>query len=264
MFNRVSPMTWQATPMRARVPVSIGLLLLLLATHVAIGTQAFTAPGLYLDTIFPDYLAVRIVDPSSPTDIWMWPGNLVWDRFPLFSGAPYLGNLPAYLTVPFYLAFGGTLLSIRLAHLFLALVIIAVSFETVRGATRSIVLTAVSTLALATDPGFTFAFRTQAHVTTFAVAFAILGLYLLAKDNSSLGKYVAAGFCLGFSLWGYFVYAFLCPGILIFVLTSRAGRKCDTWRTIWKRVYTRSRALLCQLHPSGRLAGGTNQNLALC
>ena len=86
----------------------------------------------------------------------------------------------------------------------------------------------------------------------------------LAKDNSSLGKYVAAGFCLGFSLWGYFVYAFLCPGILIFVLTSRAGRKCDTWRTIWKRVYTRSRALLCQLHPSGRLAGGTNQNLALC
>jgi hypothetical protein len=212
--------------------ISLGLFLCVIAVHVAIGTQTFTAPGLYLDAINPDYLAVRITDPSSPTADWMLPGNLLWGRLPLLSGGWYNSSIVAYLTLPFYLVFGGTVLSIRLAHLFMALIIIGVSFEAVRGTTRSGLIATAAALALATDPGFVFTFRTQAHVTIFSVMFAILGIYLLANCKASPGRYLAAGFLLGFSVWGYFVYLFLFPGVLLFVLTSTPWRSREMSRAI--------------------------------
>ena len=207
--------------------MSLGLFLCVIAVHIAIGTQVFTAPGLYLDAVNPDYLAVRITDPSSPTSDWMLPGNLLSGRFPLLSGGWYCSSLMAYMTLPFYLAFGGTVLSIRLAHLFAALIIITVSFEAVRGTTRSGLIAAIAVLPLATDPGFVFPFRTQAFVTTFPVIFAILGIYLLANSKTSPSRYLAAGFFLGFSAWGYFIYAFMYPGALLFVATNAGRRKQD-------------------------------------
>ena len=193
-----------------------------LAFYVMFGLIAIREPGLYMDAVDPDFLVVHMADPASPTSIvGTLPGNLLFGRLPILSGL-YAGSYPTYATFPFYFFLGGTIISIRLAHLCLGLATVLSAMLLLRYTTQSLIAAGVALLALATDPAFLLPLRTQANITAFPVFFTLAALYVLYTRRTSLGCLIA-GILLGLSAFGYFVFLFAIPGIALFVLLDAAA-----------------------------------------
>lgn len=211
--------------MEALRPRSISLWLIVAAfvLYVLFSVQAIGEPGLYMDAVNPDYQVVRMLNPQSPTAIYELPGNMLFGRLPVL-GSLYHGSYTTYLTLPFYLLFGGTMLSIRLAHTLLGLLILAAAALLLWKTTRSGIVTGVTLLALAIDPAFFLLFRTQAYLPLFPVFFALLALYVLYSRQDARGSF-GAGVLLGLAAFGYFVYLFMLPGILVFAYYGSASNE---------------------------------------
>lgn len=189
--------------------------------YLILATQAFEQPGIYMDAINPDYLVARMLNAGTQTTASILPGNLLWKRWPLMAGGLYHGSIHAYLTLPFYAALGGTVFSLRLAHLCLGLSVLLCMAFFVWKATHSRLAVAAATLALATDPAFIFTFRTQAYIATFPLVLILLGLGLLFLPGDRTRKQMlVVGLCLGAAIWGYFIYSFMIPGIVLFVVAD--------------------------------------------
>jgi hypothetical protein len=209
----------------ARQSSPLWALTIVIFVYVSLGAQVIERPGLFMDEINPDYLAVRLVNPSVPTAAWIIPGNYFLDQFPLMAGGLYHGSLHAYLAVPFYLVFGGTILSIRISHMFLAISILVAAFALLRAAAVPTKILIFALLLLATDPAFIFAFRTEAYIDTFPICLVMVALCILIS-NRSWAAHVVAGATLGFAIWCYFIYAFFLPGVFVGIFMSRdSGRQ---------------------------------------
>jgi hypothetical protein len=193
--------------------------------YVLLGAQVIERPGLYMDEVNPDYLAVRLVNPTVSAAAWIIPGNYLLDRFPLMAGGLYHGSLHAYLAVPFYLIFGGTILSVRISHMFLAISILVAAFAFLRAADLPTKILIFTLLLLATDPAFIFTFRTDSFIDTFPICLVMVALSILISHRG-WATHVAAGATLGFAIWCYFIYAFFLPGVLVGIFTSR-----NSWRS---------------------------------
>jgi hypothetical protein len=78
--------------------------------------------------------------------------------------------------------------------------------------------------ALAVDPAFIFAFRTQSYITMSPVAWLLLSIALVAGTATAeawrVRRWLASGVCFGFAVVGYFVYAFYLPAMLWWVTGS--------------------------------------------
>jgi hypothetical protein len=202
------------------------LLIGLVAVYVALATRAFDQPGIYMDAVNPDYLAARMLDPDIQTTAWVLPGNLLWKRWPLLAGGLYHGSIHAYLTLPFYFVLGGTVLSLRMAHLFLGIAVAVTAALFIWKITQSRVATFAAMLALVTDPSFIFTFRTQAYITTFPIVLILYGLGQLYAAGERRQKHLLiTGLCVGLATWGYFIYAFMIPGILFFIAGDQRTRQ---------------------------------------
>lgn len=196
--------------------------LLAVLTIGVLGLHGYDQPGIYMDGVNPDYLAARMWTGSRHTAAWTLPGNdLLHARLPVLTQF-YHGSLTAYLTVPFFAVLGGTVLSLRLTHLALAAAIAVSLCLFVRTTTRSRLAVAAAVGLLSIDPAFLLTFRTQAYITTFPVCFVLAALTLLRPPTTARWRTVAAGALLGLSVWGYFVYAFMLPGILVYFSLDRA------------------------------------------
>jgi hypothetical protein len=204
-----------------------------IAVYVILATRAFEHPGIYMDAINPDYLAARMADPGTATTAGVLPGNLLWKRWPLLAGGLYHGSIHAYLTLPFYLVFGGTVLSLRLAHLCLGMIVVVSAATFLWKTTHSKLATASATLALVTDPGFIFTFRTQAYITTFPIVAILYGLAQLYEPGGRRQKHLfVAGLCVGAAIWGYFIYGFMIPGIMLVIAADRRTRHSGILRSL--------------------------------
>lgn len=188
-----------------------------ISIYLAIASQSLSQPAIYMDEINPDFLAVKMLTPQSQTETWTLPGNFFWDRFPLLSGSPYGGNVNAYLEFPFYYFFGGNLDSFRWSHMFVAIAIIILFFTLIAQVSRSAVVAAVAALALAVDPAFVFAFRTQGCALTYPVLLTLGGILVCYRERTSLRRFIVAGLLFGLSAWWYFVYFFTMPGLVLSV-----------------------------------------------
>ena len=189
--------------------------------YVVLSLRATQQPGLYMDAVNPDYLVVQMANPNSPTAMYVLPGNMLLGRLPVLGGL-YHGSYTVYEAFPFYALLGGTMLSIRIAHLFLGLLVLLAVGLLVRETTRSLAVTGVTLLVLAIDPAFVFLFRTQAYLTAFPVCLTLFALYVIHRYPAARG-YLAAGVLLGLSAFGYFVYLFVIPGVLLFALRDPAA-----------------------------------------
>jgi hypothetical protein len=210
----------------ARQSSPLWALVIAIFVYVSLGAQVIERPGLYMDEINPDYLAVRLVSPSVPTAAWIIPGNYFFDRLPLMAGGLYHGSLHAYLAVPFYLIFGGTILSVRISHMFLAISILIAAFALLRAAAVPAKILIFTLLLLATDPAFIFTFRTDSFIDTFPIGLVMVALSILISHRT-WAMQVVAGATLGFAIWCYFIYAFFLPGVLVEIFISR-----HNWRAV--------------------------------
>jgi len=229
-----------------RIPVAptAAALLILLAFAFAVAWQ-IQWPGLYMDAVNPDYLVVDVlhgVRDAHP--IWILPGNLIAGRFPLLTSL-YHGTLQVWLALPFVALFGASVTTLRIAQAAAGAAILLLMFAWLRrrgGAPAW--LAALPVLALALDPVFVYAFRTQLYIQLSPVALllgAILsGTRALDPSNalppSSRRRWLfVAGLCFGLSVFGYFIFAFFAPvlGIALLMAQRRSGpTRLPWWQTV--------------------------------
>lgn len=191
-------------------------------------------PGLYMDAVNPDYLVIRTLGHERfPLPIWIPPGNLFFDRFPVITSL-YHGTGHVWFALWFYLLFGIGIVQLRIAQaLFGAAILLGVLAILRRaGAGRiAAALAALTALALALDPVFVFGFRTQFYITLAATAWLLAALLAANSalrprgDSKARWLILLAGICYGFAVFGYFIYAFFAPALLLaLILRSRQVR----------------------------------------
>ncbi|MBK9117553.1 MAG: hypothetical protein IPM22_18570 [Betaproteobacteria bacterium] len=205
-----------ATGWRAWLPfAAVALVYAMVATH------RMALPGIFADSINPDYLVARILNPHPErTMVWVMYGNsLLGDRAPVLI-APYHGSQQYWLGLPLYALFGTTVTGVRLTHATFALgVLAALHALLVRAAVRPWFAAAIG-VALALDTSFSYAFRTQGYITVAPAAWLLLGLYCLVRaaeaDAARPGRWLfASGAFCGLAAVGYFVWAFVLPPVAI-------------------------------------------------
>ncbi len=189
-------------------------------------------PGLYMDAVNPDYLVIRTLHHERfPLPIWIPPGNLFFDRFPVITSL-YHGTGHVWFALPFYLLFGIGIVQLRIAQaLFGAVILLGVFAILRRTPARGripLLLAGLITLALALDPVFIFAFRTQLYITLAATAWLLAAVLagnaaLRPRDDKHAGWLILlAGIFYGLSVFGYFIYAFFAPAlVLALIVRSR-------------------------------------------
>lgn len=178
-------------------------------------------PGLYMDSINPEYLSRWVL--TGDTGLrWIMPGNQLFGRVPLFTGTIYHGSTQLYFSLPFFQIFGIGLGQWRLTQFVVAaLIVVAVVSCIIRSGgstarTSWLVAFAVSS-ALVLDPGFILGLRTQAYSTIFAVGVVLASVVvILPASRSSLTTFrlLTSGFMYGLSAFTYFITWMFLPAIL--------------------------------------------------
>jgi len=194
-------------------------------------------PGLYMDSVNPDYLAARILNPDK-IPAWVYPDNALFPdyKYPLLNSL-YGGATPAYIGLLVWKIIGHSVFSIRILHLAYGLLIIYLCYKIVHWMTKKPIIASIITLIICLDPTFLFAWRTQYYLQLFPLITFIPALILLLhqilgiKENGKIKPklLILSGFLIGFSAWGYFIFA-LYFGVLLFLLTYYAWRKKILWR----------------------------------
>jgi hypothetical protein len=204
---------------------------MVVACYLPLSTRYLTRPGLYFDAVNPDYAAIKILHPDIPSDVWIMPGNLVLDRFPVLAGSLYHGSLQAYFAVPFTYLFGPHVVSVRSLYICEAILICLAVFMYVYRRSGMATLAWFGAFFLAIDPAFVFSFRTQAYIVTFPIFFTILGCLFLTGQKPSFRGHIAAGVFFGLAAWGYFVHLFFLPGVILHLLTRRLEANVSRFRS---------------------------------
>jgi len=201
-------------------------------------TRAIELPGIYMDAVNPDYLVVRVLNwRREPMTAWVLPGNYLFGaRFPILVSL-YHGTQHFWLGLPLFWLLGTTVESLRIVHALFGLGVLAALYALLASAGVRPWLATLATGALAVDPVFLFAFRTQSYVTMSPAVWLLLALFFLLRAqrrDPAPGAILASGFLAGLAVQGYFIYAFYVPVLVAGVWlwsTARAGSG-RAWRNV--------------------------------
>lgn len=204
-----------------------GLCLSVIAIYVIVSALHIGLPGLYFDSVNPDYLGVALAHENGYITKWLFNDN-IFDKsykFPILNSL-YGIITPAYIALIFGKIFGFGIIFIRGLHIFYGTLIVLALFFMYSKAIRNPYYTALATLIACMDPSFVFGFRTQGYLQYFPLISFLPGMYLFAealyadlnRKSSNEHLLVLAGLLLGFSAAGYFVFAFYDAGISLFAL----------------------------------------------
>ncbi len=192
-------------------------------------THDIRVPGVYMDAVNPDYLLIKAIHPSADLAVWMLPGMFPFNRLPIL-GQIYHGALPFYLGAPVYLAAGTGVVGIRLANMLFGLIVLGGAGFLLRAFRVPALVAGLALMALAVDPGFVFAWRTQFYITLLptGLVFAAIALIETHRHAPTPRVAAAAGLLTALSVYGYFIHVFSVPAVLLFA----AWR----WRAVPLRV----------------------------
>jgi hypothetical protein len=202
------------------------------AAWLVVATQQIGLPGVYMDAVDPDYLAVRLLNPDAqPITAWLLGGNDLFGVAPLLISF-YHGSQQVWLSLPFFALFGTTVMGLRLTHAMFALAILAALYAMLARGGLQPWQAALAGVALAVDPAFSYAFRTQSYITLAPTAWLFLALYALqravAADMTRIRWLIASGAFYGLAAVGYFIYAFYLPAMVLALLLWSRDVKSDT------------------------------------
>ena len=112
---------------------------------------------------------------------WVLPGNyLLGARFPILVSL-YHGTQHFWLGLPLFWLLGTTVESLRIVHALFGLGVLASLYALLASAGVRPWLATLATGALAVDPVFLFAFRTQSYITMSPAAWLLLALLFLLR-----------------------------------------------------------------------------------
>ncbi|MFO1415553.1 MAG: glycosyltransferase family 39 protein [Burkholderiales bacterium] len=206
-----------------------------LAAFACVVLQQVTLPGVYMDAVNPDYMAVLLLNRhAQPVEPWLLPGNLLFGKAPILISF-YHGSQQLWLGLPFFWLFGTDVTGIRLTHAMFGVGVLAALYALLARAGMKPWAAALACIALALDPGFSYAFRTQSYITMAPAAWLLFALYALLRagaPGARAGRWLfAAGVAYGLAVVGYFVYAFFLPALLyaLYALRPPTLRLRTTW-----------------------------------
>ena len=225
-IGRSSPST-KRSPRALLTGLSLLSIWLLFACVVAWHIEL---PGLYMDAVNPDYLVIDVLHGhTDASPIWILPGNFIGSHFPLLTSI-YHGTLQVWLAAPLVGMFGPSVASLRASQAVAGAAILAGIFFLLRRR-RPVLswwLAWLPAATLALDPVFVYAFRTQLYITLSPVALLFAAILAAERalpstplpDQGGARPYkpawlVLSGLCYGLALFGYFVYSFFAPALLI-------------------------------------------------
>lgn len=177
-------------------------------------------PGLYMDSVFPDYLAARMMNRDLENPVWMLPTATI----PILGGL-YHGVQNLYVDLAVFTVLGISVPSVRIAQALFGAAIVVCLYVLVVRLTGQRVAACIGALLLATDVAFLASFRTQFYIILSAQAWlfaSLLGLWRGGRPG-----YFLSGVCFGFAVYGYFVLGFLLPAMVILIATLPARRPLD-------------------------------------
>ncbi len=212
--------------------------LAVVAAYAVVALQQVTLPGVYMDAVNPDYMAVLLLN-RHPQSIepWLLPGNLLFGKAPMLISF-YHGSQQLWLGLPFFALFGTGVTGIRLTHAMFALGVLAALYALLSRTGMKPWLAALACATLAIDPAFSYAFRTQSYITLAPAAWLLLALYALLRAGAPGARarrwLFVAGVAYGLSVVGYFIYAFFAPALAYALFAARptATRPSVAWSTV--------------------------------
>jgi hypothetical protein len=177
-------------------------------------------PGLYMDSINPEYLVRWILHRDDGTRLMM-PGNMLFGRLPVFTGTVYHGSTQLYFALPFFAALGINLASWRVVQFAAAAIIVVLVGRLARSSAGGRWLGVAAGLfaagGLVADPGFVLALRTQAYSCMFPVALLLAALAILrvgGDTEPSQRRRLLAGMLYGLAAFSYFIFILFGPAML--------------------------------------------------
>jgi len=203
-----------------RIMVAVGPFLLIAAVYLFAATREIELPGIYMDAVNPDYLVTRWLNPHAEyMPSWIVPGNDILGHYPLLVGLHH-GSLQLWLGAPFFWIFGMSVIGLRLTHAMFALAVLASWYALQRHVGLSRTWAVAFGIVLAIDPSFVYAFRDQSYITMAPVALLMLAVIALFRARASSGRagtlwLAGCGLLSGLASFGYFIYAFFFPAMLI-------------------------------------------------
>jgi hypothetical protein len=188
-------------------------------------------PGLFMDSINPEYLAPRILDHERAGGMFAYtmPGNLIADRFPVLAGSFYHGPLQLYLSLPVYALLGTDIVGARVAQGMYGLAIVLLCAALLRQQRTRPAILVIGLAFLVTDPAFVQSFKTQALSTVWPLSLILLGTWLIERRaiaGRPPGRLIPilGGALAGLSFFAYFIHLFFLPAQLMHLtLAARAG-----------------------------------------
>jgi hypothetical protein len=196
-----------------------------LSLYIVLGLRNLELPGLYMDAVNPDYLAVWLRRDAGLIPAWIFPDNLLAPgyQFPLLNSL-YGGSLAAYLYLIWGYIFGYGIVQVKLLHFTYGAVLVTLSYWIARRATgRSLPAFLVAAI-IALEPSILFAWRTQFYLQLLPLIFFIPSLvFLISVISYPSQKWIfISGVLMGFSAYCYFTYFFFSiVAICIFLIFSR-------------------------------------------
>ena len=195
-------------------------------------------PGVYMDSVSPDYQSTWMLRNGLHTPAWIYPDNWLAGSYnwPLLNSL-YGGNFTAYVAAIFFKIAGFGLDQLRIYHITLGAVLTGcMSWALLQWRVSSAVVCAVA-IALALDPGYIFAWRTQYYLQLTPLIFTFVALGLLGSSQDCLPektkkKIFIAGLLLGFASYNYFVFAFYAAAIAttFSISFSRTNSRLETFK----------------------------------
>src|SRR5690606_11941023 len=180
----------------------------------------FHLPGLYMDSINPEYMAVlALVAAARPdTPVQVLPGNLIAGRYPVLAGSYYHGPLQYYVALPVYALLGTDLTAARVVQLAYAVLVLLAMALVLAKARVAPGFAAGAPALLALDPAFVLTFKTQAYNVTWPLAWLFLGIatvehWASRRRPPAWRESLGAGLFAGIAFFCYFVHLFFLPAL---------------------------------------------------
>lgn len=183
-------------------------------------------PGLYLDAVNPDYLAVQILFPQNPNPNWALP----------HSGIPLLGQL-YHGTITIWMQFlviglfgEANILTMRFCNMIYVISICWIMYLILKKMGTNKIISFLMMDAIILSPNVFSFIRTQYYIKLPGTLLLMLSVYfaILSIDRQRHALYLAlSGISLGVAFYSYFIFLFFAPAVLVFCLgkTRQLGLK---------------------------------------
>lgn len=210
---------------------------LILMAFALLASFDINAPGLYMDSVNPDYIAAWLNRGGLNIPAWIYPDNYIFgNKYPILNSL-YGGNLTGYISALWFRIFDFGLLQVRVLHIIYSVTLLFAVLWCLKCWKINRVISCIVLLVLALTPTYLFSARTQLYLQLFPAIFFISGLSILGKwysdtpQNFNVNRLFVAGLLFGFSAFLYFVYMIYAIAVL-FVIAIEYYKKNNLLRSI--------------------------------